>query len=342
MKEEKFRNKIYWFIFVFSLLVIWVHSYNAKLFLGAGRTAELVDRGERLLGDVVAQVAVPGFFIISGYLFFRNFTMDRLWNKWNSRIKTVLVPFVVWNTIYYVVYAAGSRIPWLRDVLGKGIIPVSLNALVDAVLHYRYNYVFWYLYQLILLVLLAPVIYFFLSKRHVRWIYLAGVFAGLLAGVSLSPLNIDALFFYSVAADSALNNKKMTEAPWSNMRFLSGAAILAAACVVYLYSIRYFSVSGIAIYRFLVPAALWFMVNENWLPEAKPWMKINFFLYALHFLLVRFINKAAALYVPGIPAVPVFLYLLMPGIVLMVSYPAAVFLQRRLPLLWRLLTGGRD
>ncbi|PNV59139.1 hypothetical protein C0033_25380 [Clostridium sp. chh4-2] len=342
MKEEKFRNKIYWFIFVFSMLVIWVHSYNAKLFLGTGRTADMVDRAERLLGDVVAQVAVPGFFIISGYLFFRNFTMDRLWNKWNSRIKTVLVPFVVWNTIYYAAYAAGSRIPWLCDILDKGIIPVNLNALVDAVLHYRYNYVFWYLYQLIMLVMLAPVIYFFLSGRYRRWIYLICLFAGLLAGVSLSPLNLDALLFYSVAADAALNHKKMTEAAWSKKRFLSGAAVLAAACGVYWYSIHFYSVSGIAVYRFLVPVALWFMVNENRLFEAKQWMKINFFLYALHFLLVRFINKAAAMYIPGIPAVPVMLYLMMPAIILMISYPIAVLLQRHFTALWRLLTGGRN
>ena len=43
MTEKTFRNKIYWFTFLFSVLVIWVHSYNAVLFLGnTGAAASLV------------------------------------------------------------------------------------------------------------------------------------------------------------------------------------------------------------------------------------------------------------------------------------------------------------
>ena len=34
MTELEFRNKVTWFSFALSLLVIWVHSYNAELFLG--------------------------------------------------------------------------------------------------------------------------------------------------------------------------------------------------------------------------------------------------------------------------------------------------------------------
>lgn len=342
MKESQFRNKIYYFSFLFSLLVIWVHSYNAELFLGTSLAAKGVDRMERLLGDVVAQSAVPGFFMISGYLFFRNFSLELLPQKWGSRIRSVILPFFLWNTIYYLVYAAGSRIPWLCDILGKGIIPVSLPAFADAALRYTYNYVFWYLYQLIILILLAPLIYLAVHNKYIRLPYLAALLIGLFAGVSLPQLNLDALFFYSMAAYFAVNHKKEAEAGWSKRRFLSGAAVLAAAFVVYWYSTAFYKTAGIAVYRFLVPLALWLLVDERRLGEAKPWMKINFFLYAVHFLLVRFINKTAALYLSGTAVIPVLLYILMPVIVLAVSYPAAVILQRYFPALWKILTGGRS
>ena len=32
--ESWFRNKITWFSFLFSILVVWVHSANGELFLG--------------------------------------------------------------------------------------------------------------------------------------------------------------------------------------------------------------------------------------------------------------------------------------------------------------------
>ena len=141
------------------MLVIWVHSYNAVLFLGnTGAAASLV-RLERFFGDKIAQIAVPGFFMISSYLFFRGYKPEILMRKWNSRIRSVLVPYIVWNSLYYFGYVIGSRLPYISDVIGKGKIPFGLLETVDAILNYTYNYVFWYLYQLILLILLAPLIY---------------------------------------------------------------------------------------------------------------------------------------------------------------------------------------
>ena len=47
------------------------------------------------------------------------------------------------------------------------------------------------------------------------------------------------------------------------------------------------------VYRLLVPVGLWLTVPEERLFEARDFMKNNFFLYAVHFALVRLINKTA-------------------------------------------------
>ena len=147
MSEKEFHNKISWFTFVYSLFVVWVHSFNAELFLGKTQDARTVAVLERILGNVIAQFAVPGFFMISAYLFYRNFSWQKLGSKWTSRIRSILIPFLVWNFLYYLGYAAASRIPFLDEVVGKGKIPFGLLPAVEATLHYTYNYVFWYLYQ---------------------------------------------------------------------------------------------------------------------------------------------------------------------------------------------------
>ena len=73
MTELEFRNKVTWFSFALSLLVIWVHSYNAELFLGYQAATGMVYVLEHRIGEWFGQIAVPGFFVISGYQFYRDF-----------------------------------------------------------------------------------------------------------------------------------------------------------------------------------------------------------------------------------------------------------------------------
>ena len=51
MTELEFRNKVTWFSFALSLLVIWVHSYNAELFLGYQAMTGTVYVLEHQIGD---------------------------------------------------------------------------------------------------------------------------------------------------------------------------------------------------------------------------------------------------------------------------------------------------
>lgn len=51
MEEKQFRDKIYWLTFLFSLLVVWVHSFNGELFMGTPEAAFKVAGIERILGD---------------------------------------------------------------------------------------------------------------------------------------------------------------------------------------------------------------------------------------------------------------------------------------------------
>ena len=103
----------------------------------------------------------------------------------------------------------GSRLPYISDVIGKGKIPFGLPETVDAILNYTYNYVFWYLYQLILLILLAPLIYLAVKRVWPGIAFLAVLLAGVYLGIDLPLLNLDALFYYSFAAFAAVHGKEM-------------------------------------------------------------------------------------------------------------------------------------
>lgn len=279
--------------------------------------------------------------MISAYLFYRNFTWEKLWPKWNSRIRSILIPFIVWNTLYYLGYVVGSRLPFVTDVVGKGTVPFGLMPAVDAIIHYTYNYVFWYLYQLILLITLAPVIYPVIRRRYLGAVLMVLMAIGVYFGFALPQLNLDALLYYCAGTYAAIHLKPHVET-WSRSTALKGL-LLFLGVTMYRFApgIIGDSTMAIVLFRLFIPVALWMMVDERRLPPAKTWMKHNFFLYATHFALVRLINKTAALLLPTALYLPLTIYLLMPVLVLLISYPVGALLRRYLPWVWRLVNGGR-
>ena len=356
MQSRRFQNQISWLMFVFSILVIWVHSYNVELFAGTklGPAWETAVQIETFWSVGVGQIAVPGFFLLSSYLFFRTFTWNKLLTKWKSRWFSVAVPYVVWNSLYYLGYVAATNLPVISKMISKKVIPLSFEELANAILRYSYAPIFWYLYQLIILLILAPVIYLFVKNRIVGVCYLAILIAALYFRIDTGHPNMDALFYFSVAAYAAVHGNEWLEKQGSNDRVLAGMLIMIVA--IFCYGTMKDPSSNVLwtiFYRLLAPIAIFFMTSTVELPKTRPWMHQSLFLYAIHFIIVRFMNKGAAIVLGKLametvsvaermPAFAVGIYFMIPVVTVVCSYLAAVILSRWIPPVWKILSGGRN
>lgn len=80
------------------LMVIMIHcDFRSRLPYSYSQSLDLY--GQCLTREVVFN-AVPLFFFVSGFLFFLN--KENIWNKWNKRIKTLLLPYLIWCTLYFI------------------------------------------------------------------------------------------------------------------------------------------------------------------------------------------------------------------------------------------------
>ena len=348
MNEEQFRSRIYWITFLFSMLVVWIHSYNGELFLGLAGHAAAVDRVERAIGEGLGQMAVPGFFLVSAYLFYRRFDWSALGRKWKSRIHSVLIPYFLWNFLYYMAYVAATRLPAIARLLGKDPVPAGVEQLVRAVLFYGYNPVFWYLYQLILLIALAPAVYLLMRKNVTAALTMGGLAFVIYKGWAFPQLNADALFYYSAGAFAALHREREGRFAESGrigdwavcagvLAFLGAAALLFGRPGMPLYNNPLKTV----LIRFVMASGVWMFVSLAPLPPAPDWMKNNFFLYAVHFAFVRLVNKAGARLLGRSAAAPLIIFLAMPALVAAFSWWTARMMARYVPGVYRVLAGGR-
>ena len=209
MREKWFREHIWWMSFILSLMVVWVHSENVDLFLGEIGRESLVYRLEFFFAQTLGQIAVPGFFMISAYLFYRNFQFSKTVSKWKSRCKSLLLPYVLWNILYYLGYVVVTRLSFVKKIIGKEPVAFGLKELFQAVAYYKYNPVFWYLFQLLLLVVLAPFLYWIICRKWSGLLWLLLLITALWKNVSLPILNLDALFYYSAAGYAVLFSEKV-------------------------------------------------------------------------------------------------------------------------------------
>lgn len=123
MGESEFRNKVTWYNFILSLLVVLIHAVNLvpsngilqerireMAAGGASGVALLPYRIEDFFSNGLAQAAVPGFFLMAGYLFYRTLHgFSDIRRKWQERFWSILIPYCAWNTIYYLLYVLIGR-----------------------------------------------------------------------------------------------------------------------------------------------------------------------------------------------------------------------------------------
>lgn len=345
MREKWFREHIWWMSFILSLMVVWVHSENTELFLGELGRETMVYSLENFFAQTLGQIAVPGFFMISAYLFYRNFQFSKTVSKWKSRCKSLLLPYVLWNILYYLGYVAVTRLSFVENIIGKEPVALNLKELLLAAVYYKYNPVFWYLFQLLLLVLLAPFLYMIIRRKRSGLVWLLLLIFALWKNVSIPLLNLDALFYYSASGYAVLFKEKVEGENTPFQKKIWSAVLIFSWLILWLLGrsgafLHYTPVHTVLI-RFLGVLVLYSILKEIPFKPAGSTVKNSFFLYAIHFPWVRFFNKTGAVILKGNQVTAAVFFLIMPFLILLVSSVAGYLLKYTVPQLYDILSGGR-
>ncbi len=98
-----------------SVMVVQIHSYSIGSLPKTSLPALIIS----FFAHGLCTAAVPVFFFMSGYLFFR--TTDSLadvFKKQKRRLITALLPFVAWSAFYFLIYAVGDRfLPFINTTV---------------------------------------------------------------------------------------------------------------------------------------------------------------------------------------------------------------------------------
>lgn len=299
---------------------------------------------------MLTNMAVPTFFVISALLYYRRW--EPTWacyaGKLKSRVRSLLVPYVLYNTLFYGYYII--KIHVLHRPTEK-VIPTEPLEALWCIVRGVPDGVLWYVRDLFLFALVAPLIGIAI-QRSGRW---APVL--ILASLGCWSLPYESLFFWTpcLAAGcyAALHLNEVT-APFRRLyhaarttRIVAGIILTAAVVTLCLTLARTTTDSmEFYLYRMVSPllVALAFCLIGALAPARIVTLvaPLTFVIYCTH---TAFVDVAKAVF-PAPPAdaglaVVTLRYALVVLTALVPAVTAALAVRRWLPWLWRPLTGFR-
>lgn len=301
----------------------------------------------------MVETCVPFFFMISGCLFFRTYQSNKWRDKLESRAKTLLVPYVVWNVLYAII-----MITLLKVGVVQNMQPVnSLSGGVISCFNSEFSPL-WFVKYLMAFVCISPLMYYVLRNK---WIGALTIVVLLLAnayhyynGKMQVPLNVNAnnyvmfiyqYVFFAIGSYAALCFKKWTECS-STKKSMLGIVLLCLLIISYwTYIVHKGDVITNHTFRWLWCIGVWFACDL--LPEVRVrgWMKYAFFIYCSHLIFVMCFQGLSSIVYGRIggmkPVLQISEYFWLPPLTIILLIKIGNILKCRTPQLWNLITGSR-
>ena len=353
-----------------AIAVVLIHVFN---FAPDVRPSSLFAVIEVALSHGLCRIAVPVFFFISGYLFFsrlKDWDWSFYFGKLRKRGKTLLVPYLLWVSLAILWLVAYHRLTHL--VPGEGA--VSLGQYLsdngwglmywNCARHFQffsttnilgwempstfpYNYPLWFIRDLIVLCVFAPVIHFAVRKTK-GWI-LAVLYPLYLMNIwiPLDGFSPEGWFFFSLGAFLRLSGKD----PVSTFRRFQIPSYVALAVATVLCVLTYGS-EGWPYARCIITLpglVAAFNLTANLLQKGIVrdhafLAECSFPVFAGH--TVGLTTLTAILFNKLFPELTDFtrflIFLLRPAIIIVIIVAAFYLAKRFLPRTTALFTGGRS
>lgn len=343
--------------FPLTILVIWIHAqYTNDILFDNPITHGCCI----VLGKVIGRLAVPTFFIISGYLFFLgDFNTQTYQNKIIKRIKTLFIPFIIWNALailFLYLLQVNNIVSGSKSVTDYAwydyLYSFYAGGLIDGknlfATHYTANVSMWFIRDLICMCLISPVFYYLLNHFH-KTVLIGFGLCWIFCVPSIPGFTWTAILFFAIGAAISIQKKNIENElckyqPLMKYLFIGWIIFSGIAVYTYLqqrqYVLQLFNLSIVLGVPFLLLFAKYLNKRNKHFPQYIT--NATFFIYAAHIFIIMILIGGAKRFIPqNLDIIYAFVYLLSPVICYIVLVPVHGFINKYMPKLYTVICGGR-
>lgn len=331
--------------FAQSVLILFIHTSNLSYYgIEDGGISNFPWIVEQFIGVGLGDICVPTFFMLSGYLFFRNIDVfqdgfvKNVFTKQKKRLISLVVPYLIWNTIGTLFYMFVPRIPQIGSLMNGSAVDITILNMLRGIFLHKYYFPFWYLASLIILVCLSFLIGVLLKNKWGGILLLSALAIGGVFSLGMPELECRFAFFYCLGAYHAIHCKIIFEKKPTVSACAISALILCMSVAIRAYS-DYSKLELVCLY--VSPWCYWVLSSRlNY--KISPFVNQSFFVYASHIIIISSVNRILQKSGDMSAFWIVISYFLTPLVSLIFIYFVYRLLNGLRPRLYSVLCGGRE
>ncbi len=329
--------------FILSFGVVWGHAQNWKVYslteMSTGFAAFVYHLEHK--GFVLFGLMIPMYYFLSGFSYFRDYSLSDTLRKWKNRVFTLLIPWLGWNTIVWAMNILIRQIPFIASRLNSDAdYCLTLRSWLDTGLIGSADGPMWFIKNLIILTLLSPGIYLLIKNKYIGIAAIAGSIAAVYFTDSDRFTALVSLVFFMEAGYCSIHLKDLF------MRRYSKTARICAAGLLLLYMIfcRSYELQGGGVWYALTftaaNPAVWVLMSDREMGEtSKKLNSYRFWIYSSHYFPLECIEKIFLILFGTSAYAALADYILTPILTLILVLTLGYFVKKYLPILWAILNG---
>ena len=346
--DKYISNKIKNISLIMTFFVVILHSNN----LENASVFNVNTLVQNFIGQGIVRIAVPMFFLISGYLFFYKFkpSQEAFLNKYKKRFRSLFIPYFIWCTGWLVILYVVELTAFGRAMFSDRIIAdYNFAELFRNTYIYPLPYQFWYIRALMINVVISPIIYYVIVKLKDKALPVILVFW--FFDVIYYPI-----LMFAVGSCFAIGEFDLYFKKYKDKGYLFGIgyilAIIVKTVFMYMPQIPNYDYVLLLVENIIILCGVpfaWFLydvVGERFknkfdLGKEMKLAKYGIFIYFFHIPLQSIIKKLWFKVMPISEMSSLLIFFVAPVITITICALVAIFMRKYMRKFYAVLTGGR-
>ncbi len=337
--DDDTSHRIYVMKFIFAIMVVFIHSEALPDLPFRIEVPWYMDTCKDIVNNVICAIAVPGFFLLSGFLLFlKKFTWI---GNMKKKVRSILIPYLLINSFWIIFFKTMQSIEVTAPYFyGENYQIVGLEGFINAYCgKMPLYYPFWFLKDLFILNIFASIIRLFMDKHPVLLaIAIAAIF---LNGVTF-PFFVNQFSIYMFVIGGYIARY------WNQIKKCQQIEIIRIGIVFCMFTIAKWhfewNVSWINMLYLLIGILFYDclagVVLRSRIKSMVLWCsQFTFFIYAFHEFYMSMMKKAVMMMIPQYGMIQLLEYFLLPFVILGFCIVGGVIMKKRVTFLYCLLCG---